>query len=66
MKTRLGALSIAQTESRSIKLKKLNPEPSVLMKMSLGAQNMDTGPDGIGIAKNESDCAKHEYWTRCP
>jgi hypothetical protein len=34
--------------------------------MSLGAQNMKTGPGAIGTAQNESGSAKHENGTRRP
>jgi hypothetical protein len=36
------------------------------MKMSLGAQNIKTGPDALGTAENEVGRAKHENWTRWP
>jgi hypothetical protein len=32
--------------------------------MSLGAQNMITGPDALGTAENESGREKHENGTR--
>jgi hypothetical protein len=45
---------------------KQDPTPSVPSKMSLGAQNIKTGPDALGTDKNESGCAKHGNGTRRP
>jgi hypothetical protein len=42
MNSTLGALGTVENKSRSTK-QKLDPAPSVLMKMILGAQNMKTG-----------------------
>jgi hypothetical protein len=39
---------------------------SVPPKMSLGAQNMKTGPDALCTAENESRSVKHENRTRRP
>jgi hypothetical protein len=33
--------------------------PSLPLKMSPDAQNIKTGPDGVGTAENESTSAKH-------
>jgi hypothetical protein len=38
---------------------KLGPTSSVPPKMSLGPQNMKTGPDALGTAKSVSESAKH-------
>jgi hypothetical protein len=51
---------------RANKTGKWEPTPSVPSKMSQGAQNMKTGDDALGIAKNESGSAKHENGARCP
>jgi hypothetical protein len=42
---------------RARKTRKQYPTPSVPSKMSPGAQNMKTGPDALGTAKNESRSA---------
>jgi hypothetical protein len=45
---------------------KRDPTPSVPPKMSLGTQNMKTGPDALGTVENESGHTKHENETRRP
>jgi hypothetical protein len=40
--------------------------PSIPLKKSLGLQNMKTGHDAFGIAKNESGSTKHENGARWP
>jgi hypothetical protein len=48
---------------RERKTKKRDPTPTVPSKMCPGAQNMETGPDALGIVENESGSAKHENGT---
>jgi hypothetical protein len=45
---------------RARKTGKRDPTPSILPKMSSGAQNMKMGPDALGTAENNTRCAKHE------
>jgi hypothetical protein len=45
---------------------KRDMSPSGPSKMSLGAQNMKTGPDALGNAKNMSGSAKYENGSRRP
>jgi hypothetical protein len=45
---------------RARKTLKWEPTPSVSPKTSPGAQNMKTGPIGLGTAENMSESAKHE------
>jgi hypothetical protein len=51
---------------RARKTRNRDPTPSVPPKMSLGAQNMTTGPDAHGTPKNMSGSGKHEKGTRRP
>jgi hypothetical protein len=43
---------------------KRDPTPSEPPKMSMGEQNMITGANALGTAKNENRHAKHEVGTR--
>jgi hypothetical protein len=43
---------------------KRDPTPSEPPKMSMGEQNMITGPNALGTAENENGRAKHEVGTR--
>jgi hypothetical protein len=54
-----SALDIAENDSSCAKHEKLDLMPLVPHNMSLGAQNMETGPGALDIANN----AKHENWT---
>jgi hypothetical protein len=36
------------------------------VEMSMGAQNIKTGPDALNTAENASRSAKHENYTRLP
>jgi hypothetical protein len=66
MKTGLEALGTAENDSGSTK-HEIGPgrdrTPSILSKMSSGAQNMKTGPDALGTAENESESGKYENGT---
>jgi hypothetical protein len=50
---------------RGRKTLKRDTTPSIPTKISLGAQNMKTGPDAVGTAENGSGSAKHDNRTRC-
>jgi hypothetical protein len=63
MKNEPDAFGIGENEFGHAKR---DPTPSVLMKMSQGAQNMNTGPDALYTAENESGRAKHEIGSRRP
>jgi hypothetical protein len=43
---------------------KWHPTPSVPLKLSMGEQNMITGPNAVGTAENENGRAKHDVGTR--
>jgi hypothetical protein len=51
---------------RERKIRKRDPSPPISPKMSLGAQNIKTGPDALGTAENESLSTIHENGTRRP
>jgi hypothetical protein len=51
---------------RERKTWKRDTTPSLPSKMSLGTQNMKTGPDALGTIENDSGSAKHENGTRRP
>jgi hypothetical protein len=50
--------------ARVRKTRKWDLMPLVPPKMSPGAQNIKTGPDTLGTAKNEFESAKHENVSR--
>jgi hypothetical protein len=66
MKKGTDALGTAEKRFRERKTRKRDPTPSVLSKMSPGAQSMKKGPDAHGTSKNDSESAKHENGTRRP